>query len=190
MNGLIRPGLQHVGITPQPILLDGNVSEGRVAREMSKLFWSFDSVTSFVDYYGFKDRQDKSVEHLQSSIDRMTRTTIGRKHNCARVFSYIQKHEFEGLLFSDTEAFDRLYGDDCRYWQALGDIRSQFHTPEDINDGQQTAPSKRVTDIIPGYHKVLHGPVVAAEIGLDAIRSECPCLDAWFSRLESLNEPD
>ena len=71
------------------------------------------------------------------------------KHNQSRVFSYVQKYEFEGLLFSETEAFDRLYGGNKQYGQRFKDIRSQFHTPEDINDNRETAPSKRLASVIP-----------------------------------------
>ena len=190
VNGLIGPELRHLGITPQPILLDGNVSIDRVALEMSNLFWNFDSVTSFVDYYGFKDRGNESPETLQTVIDKRTRRKIRRKHNQSRVFSYVQKYEFEGLLFSETEAFDRLYGGNKQYGQRFKDIRSQFHTPEDINDNRETAPSKRLASVIPRYRKVLDGPLVAMETGLPIIRFECPCFDAWVSRLESLKDTD
>ena len=186
VSGLVAPELQRRGISSQPILLGGNVSVDRVSVEMSNLSWNFDSVTSFVDYYGFKDRRNESPESLQAAIDDKTRRRIRRKYNHSRIFSYVQKYEFEGLLFSETESFDRLYGDSQRYGQILENIRSQFHTPEDINDNSQTAPSKRIAGIIPKYKKVIDGPLVAMETGLITIRHECPCFDAWVLRLESL----
>ena len=190
VKGLIAPELQRLGITPQPILLDGNVSTHRVAAEMARLYWDFDSVSSFVDYYGFKDKKNESPEALQGVIDGQVRKLIRQKHNKSRIFSYVQKHEFEGLLFSDTEAFDRLYGETKQFGKTLENIRSQFDTPEDINDNLQTAPSKRIAAIIRGYQKVIDGALVAMEIDLSTIRVECPCFDAWVSRLEALGPTD
>ena len=102
------------------------------------------------------------------------------------VFPYVQMHEFEGLLFSDVGTFERVIPgapiDDLR------SIRAAFDRPEDINDDPNTVPSKRIRQLIPMYRKRLHGPGVAGEIGLDAIRSECPRFDGWLHRLEALGE--
>ena len=186
ISELVAPELQRLGISSQPILLGGNVSIDRVAAEMSKLSWNFNSVTSFVDYYGFKDKKSESPETLQAAIDGEVRRRIRRRYNQSRIFSYVQKYEFEGLLFSETEAFDRLYGDSRKYGQMLANVRSKFHTPEDINDNLQTAASKRIVSVIPRYKKVIDGPLVAMETGLSTIRCECPCFNAWVLRLESL----
>ena len=40
--------------------------------------------------------------------------------------------------------------------------------------------------MIPGYQKVVAGPLIARETGLDAIRAECPRFAQWLARLESL----
>ncbi len=58
--------------------------------------------------------------------------------------------------------------------------------PEDINDSQQTAPSKRILAAMPGYQKTLHGPVIAGDFGLDAMRAECPHFSQWLEKIESL----
>ena len=190
VNGLVAPELRCLGITSQPIVLGGNVSIDRVAAEMADLSWDFESVTSLVDYYGFKDKRNHTPEHIQNSIDNRTGDIIGRKYNQYRIFSYVQKHESEGLLFSDTSAFDRLFGRNKEYGMRLRDIRLPFHTPEDINDSSETAPSKRIASVVPRYDKVLDGPLVAMETGLRAIRLECPRFDAWISHLESQADTD
>jgi hypothetical protein len=53
-----------------------------------------------------------------------------------------------------------------------------------INDGRQTAPSKRLVQFLPHYRKRLHGPLVFERIGLDKIRSHCPHFDRWLHLLE------
>ena len=63
-------------------------------------------------------------------------------------------------------------------------IRNEFDTPEQINDSPDTAPSKRVLGLFPGYQKPLLGTLAAQEIGLDAIRRECAQFSDWIERLE------
>jgi len=53
-------------------------------------------------------------------------------------------------------------------------IRDGFETPEHINDSPQTAPSKRIQELVPGYNKVLHGNVAALDVTLERMRQECP----------------
>jgi hypothetical protein len=102
-----------------------------------------------------------------------------------RFLPYIQLHEFEGLLFSDPPAFAEAVGrpDLAQPFQT---IRSQFATPEDINDSSDSAPSKRVIRAHPQYRKILEGRRAANAIGIPAIRRECPHFRAWVERMESL----
>jgi len=65
-------------------------------------------------------------------------------------------------------------------------IRASFQTPEDINDDPQTAPSKRITEIVPGYYKTVHGPMLTRRIGLNILRHECHHFNEWLEWLEDL----
>ena len=67
-------------------------------------------------------------------------------------------------------------------------IRENFSTPEDINDSSDTAPSKRISNLIPDYNKRIDGPLLAEEIGLSTIRAECPRFNSWIMRMESLSD--
>lgn len=192
-NNVLAGHLRSHGIEPRPILLGrgrgrgdggGNVNVGRLASEMAFLYRSFDAVTSLVDFYGFRDKHGTTVEELESLVRRKIVQTVGRNEN--RILPYVQMHEFEGLLFSDVNAFSSLPEAPPEFVDLLGDIRAQFRTPEDINDNRDTAPSRRILGAIPRYRKRLHGPLVAMEIGLEAIRAECPRFNAWIVRLESL----
>ena len=46
------------GVEPQPVLIGtgGNVTVERLTSDMATLYWSFDAVTSLVDFYGFVTR--------------------------------------------------------------------------------------------------------------------------------------
>ena len=65
-------------------------------------------------------------------------------------------------------------------------IKAAFDTPEHINNGLKTAPSKRILSLLLEYRKTLHGPLIAEDIGLDAIRNECLHFNAWVELLSQL----
>jgi hypothetical protein len=100
-----------------------------------------------------------------------------------RFVPFVIMHEFEGLLFSNCAAFAAGIGM-ASLAPAFQQIRDQFSSPEQINDSPDTAPSKRVLALMPRYAKPLHGTLAAMEIGLDAIRSECPNFAHWLARLK------
>jgi hypothetical protein len=100
-----------------------------------------------------------------------------------RFVPFVMMHEFEALLFSNCEAFARSIGMP-QIQSQLDAIRNAFSSPEEINDSPQTAPSKRVEALIPGYQKPLFGNVAAHAIGLEAIRGECENFANWLNRLE------
>lgn len=107
-----------------------------------------------------------------------------------RFVPYIQLHEYEAYLFSDPARFGHFYCHHGRQIDALKAIADNHDSPELIDDGPHSAPSKRIIAELPDYKdaKSAVGPQVAELIGLDAIRSKCPHFAAWLSRLENLGE--
>ena len=189
VNQVLAPHLWTKDVHPSPILLGrrgGNVTVARLASDMANACRSFDSVTSLVDFYGFSGKGNATADKLEECVNREVQRKISTSFDQSRMFAYVQMHEFEGLLFSDVVAFETIPNVSQSLVEELREIRSSFPTPEDINDSPNTAPSKRIESIIPGYRKVAFGSLVAAEIGLDVIRSECPRFNAWLTRLESL----
>ena len=161
--------LRRRGVEPQPIKprgRGGDISVSLLGEQMSRLQWNFDLVTSLVDFYGFRGRQqDETVEELEQRIDAEVDRLVGRDWDRSRVFAYVQRHEFEGLLFSEDDAFAALLDASPQSVQSLHGIRAEFLTPEDIDDGPATAPSKRINQLIPEYRKRTYGPLLAEEIG-------------------------
>ena len=163
----------------------GHVNVDRLAKTMSELYWSFDAVTSLVDFYGFERKGSASVEDLETKIRDRIHTQIHRDWDERKVVPYVQRHEFEALLFTDVAAFSSIDVGEEGIGR-LQDVRSKFATPEDINDHTATAPSKRILQVVPHYNKVVQGTIVAAQIGLDKMRSACPRFRAWLAQLEAL----
>ncbi len=187
--------LRPMEVEPFPVLLGsarsggrggGNVNAGRLVSDMVYLRRSFDAVTSLVDFYGFRGKGDRTVEALEKHLEQEIETHIP---DARRVFPYIQKYEFEGLLFSDPAAFGAVGRAADRSIAELAAVRRQFETPEDINDDPEGAPGRRIARAVVGYRKRLHGPPVARRVGLATIRAECQRFHAWLTRLEKLAEP-
>ena len=110
---------------------------------------------------------------------------MGKGFDARRFLPYVMMHEFEALLFSDCERFAQGIGrpDLAPYFKQ---IRNAFETPEEIDDSPQTAPSKRVQALMPGYQKPLVGTFAALAIGLETIRAQCPHFRRWLERLEAV----
>ena len=194
VNDLLRDHLWAAGVDVTPVQVGsarnrwkgGNVSESSLVADMRRLSYSFDAVTSLVDFYGFLGKGTRSVDDLMNDLSDELRTRLGPRAREDWVIPYVQLHEFEGLLFSRPEAFQSVPGAPEASVEQLRDVRLRFPSPEDINDGRETAPSKRILKALPRYRKVVHGPRVAGRIGLEIIRRECKRFDAWLSRLETL----
>jgi len=105
-----------------------------------------------------------------------------------RFIPFLALHEFETYLFVKPEEFELFYPGEASQIRRLVKIRDSRASPELINDGQHTAPSKRIIQEFPDYEraKAAIGPQVAELIGLPAMRGCCPHLDRWMNRLESL----
>lgn len=155
--------------------------------------------TTMVDYYGLPRLGNKAwpgreaaalhpfhrkADTVESALLEDIRRELGDTIDYLRFIPFVMMHEFEGLLFSDCKGFSRGIGrpDLADEFQA---IRDQFTSPEEINDSPNTAPSKRVENLVNGYQKPLLGALAVLEIGLDAIRSQCPHFREWLTRLEN-----
>jgi len=101
---------------------------------------------------------------------------------------YIQKFEFEALLFSSTRGFSSIYDVVSHHIaHATQAIIDQYNNPEEINNHPNTAPSKRIQKILEGhgmtYNKVFEGNLIALEIGIHTILEKCPRFRAWIEKL-------
>ena len=196
VTGVLRPHLMEFGIETVPILIASGRRKGgggdvHVDILISDLFdalneGEYSAATSLVDFYGFRDKGDRTAEQLEGFILNEIRR---RRNNNPPVRPYIQMHEFEGLLFSNPEAFDvirrRGAGPDIA---GLRQVRDEFGTGEDINDSPNGAPSKRIERLVRGYRKRIDGIAVAKEIGIEGIADECPRFRGWLEWMKALAE--
>jgi len=154
-------------------------------------------VTTMVDYYALpatwpgrataaslpaETSAAKAARVEEALLDDMAER-MGAGFDRRRFVPFVVMHEFEGLLFSSCGALPRLVGDG-ELEAKLTEIRDGFSTPEDINDSPETAPSKRISSLVPRYEKPLYGVITFLEIGLRTVRAECPHFHQWLEQLE------
>lgn len=108
-----------------------------------------------------------------------------------RFLPFIVLHEYETFLFAKPDEFSLFYPNEHKEIQALQKIASDIGNIELINDGPQTAPSKRIIAQFPAYKrgKTTVGTQVAELIGLNRIRECCQHFDEWVQRIENLGNP-
>lgn len=157
-------------------------------------------VTTLIDLYGLREEFNfplwresttkKGAHEKVSLLESAMRNAIDLKLQ-HRFIPYIQIHEFEALLFSDPDIFESQFDKseflDYQYLQQTLQLN-----PEEINDGTETAPSKRLEKIIKGYksnqfnNKVFYGSLITQVIGLEKIREKCPRFNLWIESLEKI----
>jgi hypothetical protein len=105
-----------------------------------------------------------------------------------RFIPYLQRHEFEALVLAGLDALKELL--DAGERAGVDPLRAfvAAQAPEDVNDGPETAPSKRLEASVPSYRKTVHGPLVVEATGIARLRAACPRFNAWVTKLEGLSQ--
>lgn len=116
------------------------------------------------------------VEH----VERAMKAEIGDE----RFLPNLVVHETEAWVLAACEQLGSLYGDPALARKLRLEI-DKAGGPELVNNGPSTAPSKRLMRHRPDYVKTLHGPLAIDDLGLSALRAQCPHLDQWLAQLES-----
>ena len=159
----------------------GCINLDRIKSEVTKLLSSFDYVTTFYDLYGFDGVGNIRADKLEEKMAKL--------FSNIKFIPYIQKYEFETLLFSDPSYYEKYFNT-----QAKLDIEKIISSCggniEDINNSKETAPSKRMIKLFDDYDedfdKIFHGYSIIEEIGLNKVMEECPRFKNWIKKLSDL----
>jgi len=148
-------------------------------------------VTTMFDFYalpndfpGFDSMPNSGLYDKVRHIETAVAGDIGNR----RFVPYLQLYEFEGLLFSDIEIVNSeltIEIGDSRLSE-LTKITGANETPEHINDGYNTCPSRRLAGLFPRYQKATDGIRIAERIGVEKLRRKCVHFDEWVTRLVAL----
>ena len=198
VNAILNPYFSNMGIYVKPIIhktkwtptksYKGGVIDYKPIKDELRILCKNPNifVTTMFDYYGMPsntpaiDHTDtdlyKRIEYIEQAIT----NDIG----CNNLSFNLLVHEFEGLLFSDTQAFSTIAND--KAVEKLQAMRATAETPEHINNSVNTAPSKRIESVISNYTKVRQGIIVAKNIGINKMLSECKHFADWIDKIKSL----
>lgn len=166
----------------------GVTSYARMAADVRRLMadTSASMVTTMFDYYGLPadfpglhSRPNGDCYARVAHVEAAFRQDISDE----RFEPYLSLHEFEGLIFTAPEKCGFVFaGTDAA--ARLQKVSDSYGSPEEINEGPDTAPSKRIISVYPQYQKPLHGPLATLELGLAQLRAKSPHFSKWVERLE------
>jgi len=206
---LVAPALRHLRIYVKPQMLNtskgnkgGAVNFDRLKfNALNTLKGKPDAILStFLDLYGlatdfpkFDEAKKKpDVYGRVSFLEKALHEALIEQIDCRneRFLPHIQPYEYEGLLFSDVAALTGVEPTWNTSISRLNEVRSEFETPEHINDSYETKPSKRLENLLqPKYHKTRHGPLAAERITLAVMERECAHFRGWMDKLRGLAMP-
>lgn len=171
----------------------GGKNYAKIENSLRPLFYDSSAlaVTTMFDLYelakGFPglDDEDLQLKHGIERAEYLEEKWREQFSNHHHFIPYLAVHEFEALLFTKPEIFAQEIPEiDENIVEQLQVIRKRYQSPEEINLDEP--PSKRILDLIPSYRKTQTGILIAVEIGIEAMRQECPHFDAWLKKLEAL----
>ena len=202
IKNLLVPHLASVGVYATPVVATTKVVKSglnfkggignysRAKKEIRRLLndSSARRVTTMLDYYGldgsFPGRQSPMGADCYQRVTYVERALFDDV-STPTFLPFLTLHEFEGLLFASPHEIAHTLAEGERLADLLA-IRSQFKTPEEINDDARTAPHRRLAKLYPSYNKPLHGSLIASRVGLEKMRAECPHFNEWVTKLEGL----
>lgn len=150
--------------------------------------------TTIYDWYGlpadFPKVERSEAKSARERVIERERELAKALREPKRFIPFFALHEVETWIFAapaiaedelnlkkDTLALEKLAG-------------GPFGSPEEINHGPNTHPSKRLELAFEGagrtYKKTADGPRVLEKLGLMRIRRACDHFNAWLKRLEGL----
>jgi len=199
VNNIVIPYLYNLGFTnpmnAQPVITNrkqhkkgGIVNYDLLKNDLQRVFAQGNViVTTLLDFFKLPPNFPGYTQDplLIGNIEEAMSEDFDNNPN---YIPYIQKHEFEALMFSSIEGFNLII-DDINRLQKIGEIISDFPNPEDINNSPQTAPSKRLLNIF-RYDKVADSELIFEMIGIEAIQEKCPRFKAWLEKLVTKLEED
>lgn len=163
----------------------GNVNYELLKNEVRRTFAQGDVlITTFLDFF----RLPTDYPGFTVDVKQIGKIEDAVRADCSAIIPptsflpYIQKHEFETLLFANPAGFTNVVN--STEMSEILNVLKKFSTPEDINGSPKTAPSKRLLSIF-NYKKVADSALVMKDVDIDMLRKRCPRFDTWVGRLEA-----
>lgn len=195
---LLAPHLAHLNCWVNAILVatgpsgkGGVTGYGKIRRQIIKKCREDTSsfVTTMFDFYGLPADFPGMKNNLfaKDTLERAGQLIQAFQNDIAQAnfLANLIVPEFEALLFSKPETF-AVWFDNEQAVSELCAIRNRHISPEHIAISQNNPPSRRILDLCPDYDKIMHGSLLALEIGLATMRAQCSYFHGWLTKLELL----
>lgn len=158
-------------------------------KENNRDTFCFHLYTCMFDYYqlptdfpGFPPEGNESLSKVHYLEDKLALDL-----NIASFLPYIQLHEFEALVFAGLEFLKIDYPGQERAIKKLEHELQQCNgRPEEVDNGPDTAPSKRLINALGKYNKTKTGPMIAGMVGVNELKKQCPHFKEWIDKLEQM----
>lgn len=209
VNRVLAPHLGAVGVfadarkvetgrRPGKIYRGGLLSYEQVAKDLQR--WMKEDAgpdawySTMLDLYALPDDFPAfaEAERISDPYHRIERleAAFAAAIDHRRFIPYLQLHEFEALILTDPSHLDWFFveASEQQAIDRLIALSASYDSPELIDDGAETAPSKRIIAELPAYArlKATVAPEVVAKIGLERVRERCPHFGAWLAALEQI----
>ncbi len=199
VNGILRPYFNTYQIYDvRPILMTtskghkgGDVKYARLKHNIDKLLNRETDilVTTFIDFFRLVNDFPKfgEAQAIHNKIQRVDflEQALAEAIGNSRFIPYIQLHEFEGLLFAAKDGFEFLPDLKQASLKSLLVAVNEKENPEELNDGELTAPSKRLEQSISGFdkNKPFYGGLIAEVNTINPVLERCLRFNSWVETL-------
>lgn len=166
------------------VLLKSYIDDAHTKHFFTTMFDYYALPSDFPGFSTVVGIQDKNllIETLEKAL--------GEEINNDSFIPYLQLHEFESLVFCGLDYLEDLYPDCNKNLQILKKVMIEFNSPELINNGKSTAPSKRIIAVIEDngktgykYNKPQSGKYITECVGIDNLRKLCPHFNKWIETI-------
>jgi len=183
-----RHGVVHRGGVNKYVIIKNDIHNTLKQHQRAGVFF-----TTMIDLYALPSDFPGKANHHRNPHDprpyvEALEVAFGQDIGDRRFIPHLQLHEYETLLFAEVESFQYSF-DECDHGiQQLREIVDSFSSVEHINDGPQTAPSKRIIDILPAYQglKTTAGPDIAEYTGMERLCECCPHFSDWITTIRNV----
>jgi len=198
VNEVLAPYLAKWSVSVRPIICTtsrtasrtyrgGASSYAKIKNELGILCQAHENrfITTMFDYYAMPantpriECDERNIYRRMLIIEQAIDDDIARSN----FFFHFMLHEFEGLLFSDPSAFSLIAN--TAQVEEIRKVRGAAQSPEHINNGYETAPSKRIKRIVPNYGKVTSGVLLSKHMGIECMLRECRHFSDWVDRMKA-----
>ncbi|MBW3068894.1 MULTISPECIES: DUF4276 family protein [unclassified Actinomyces] len=137
-----------------------------------------------IDFYGYPRNAPGYIANGKGESYRQSLEQALRDHfEDPRFRPLVVKHEIEALALASISAGHSTGAFSTKALKQLVKAVEASGGPEEVNNGPDTSPSKRIHRVCRKYRKVQDGRELAERAGAEELLRRCPTFAAWWKSL-------